>query len=105
MKAYRFAILVLIMAPWMPWAAADGGRYRQQSFYLARGPEYSLDDVVSDVRRRHEGRVLSADTVEQSGQQVHRVRILNDSGRVRGLRFDGNTGQPLPRENWSKPRR
>ena len=57
----------------------------------------SLDEVVSGLRDRRAGKVLSADTVQEDGRPVHRIRILNDEGRVRGLRFDGDTGRPLPR--------
>jgi uncharacterized membrane protein YkoI len=56
----------------------------------------SLDEVVSGVRRDHRGRVLSADSVRQDGRQVYRVRIINEKGRVRGFRFDGETGKPIP---------
>ncbi len=58
---------------------------------------YSLDEVVSGVKRDHPGKVLSADTVHQDGRSVHRVRIIDNKGRVRGLRFDGETGKPLNR--------
>lgn len=80
--------------------AGYGGR-----LLLARG--YSLDDAVSGVRRRNTGRVLSADTVQQDGRPVHRIRVLSDQGRVRGLRFDGNTGKPLSRalSDQRRPRR
>lgn len=66
----------------------------------------SLDDVVSRIRRHHNGgRVLSADTVREGGRAVHRIRILNNRGRVRGLRFDGNTGRRLPRHRHYRRRR
>lgn len=58
---------------------------------------YGLDGVVSDLRRRRQGRILSTDTFEEEGRPVHRIRILNEDGHVRPLHFDGNTGQPLPR--------
>jgi hypothetical protein len=105
MKRYGFLALLLMMSTLASVAGARGFDGWGERYYLARGPEYSLDEVVSGVRRRNEGRVLSADTVEQSGRQVHRVRVLNDRGRVRGLRFDGDTGQPLPRRQRDESRR
>lgn len=63
-----------------------------------------LDGVVSGLRRRREGRVLSADTVEEEGRPVHRIRILNEQGRVRPLHFDA-TGRPLPRFHERYPYR
>ncbi len=55
----------------------------------------TLDEAVSGVRRR--GRVLSADTVQEDGRPVHRIRILTNEGRVRRLRVDGRTGRPFRR--------
>jgi hypothetical protein len=87
-------------------AAERGGRgFNELPLLLARdGGRHSLDEVVSGARRDHPGKVLSADTVEEGGRPVYRIRILNDEGRVRGLRYDGNTGRPLPRPDRS-PRR
>jgi hypothetical protein len=89
--------LTLLLPLWVgqamgePWNPRDAGG---GPLMLAR--DYSLDDAVSGVRRRNEGKVLSADTVDEDGRPVHRIRILSDQGRVRGLRFDGATGRPLP---------
>lgn len=67
----------------------------------SRAQEKGLDAAVSSVRRHREGRVLSADTIEEDGRSVHRIRILNDEGLVRGLRFDGTTGHRLRRSGRS----
>ena len=56
------------------------------------GPGVTLDEAVSGVR--HRGRVLSADTIEEDGRPVHRIRILTNEGRVRRLLLDGRTGRP-----------
>ena len=77
-------------------------REQKQHPVLRENSRYSLDEVVSGVRRRNPGKVLSADTVKQGDRSVHRIRILNEKGRVRGLRFDADTGKPLPKQ---KPRR
>lgn len=66
-----------------------------------RGYDRGLDAAVSSVRRHGRGRVLSADTIEEDGRSVHRIRILNEDGLVRGLRFDGATGHRLPRAERS----
>ena len=106
---YGLSIAVVLLTAFLPGAASADGR-SQGSFadrfsrlQLARG--YSLDETVSGVRRRYPGKVLSADTIDQGGRPVHRIRILNDEGRVRGLRFDGNTGKPLPRPDRRPQRR
>ena len=49
-----------------------------------RGPGISLDSAVSQARR--EGRVLSADVVEDG---AYRIKVLTPDGRVRVLYFSG----------------
>ena len=104
MKQWMPILLSLLLA--LPAAVAASGpsrdkppRPRSERIY-----SHSLDDVVSGVRRRNPGKVLSADTVKQGDRSVHRIRILNEQGRVRGLRFDADTGKPLPRPK-KRPRR
>lgn len=95
------ALIVLLALSAGNATAADAPGVRP--LLLARS--YSLDDAVSGVRRRNEGKVLSADTVDENGRAVHRIRVLSDEGRVRGLRFDGDTGRPLPPPRQTSPRR
>jgi len=78
----------------------DERGHRDYSGDYRTGYRDGLDGVVSDLRHRRQGRVLSADTVEENGRSVHRIRILNDDGRVRRLQFDGDTGRPLPRSRY-----
>ena len=91
----------------LPVAVAAAGSYRDQPSRpgAERLHRHSLDDVVSGVRGRNPGKVLSADTVQQGDRSVHRIRVLNERGRVRGLRFDADTGKPLPRQKRSPQRR
>jgi hypothetical protein len=101
MKPWFGLPLCLALAAGAPAGRADGPAWRpaarpDPALLRVRDPRYSLDEVVSGLRRGNPGRVLSADRVDDGGRPVYRVRILNDDGRVRGLRFDGDTGQPLP---------
>ena len=41
----------------------------------------SLNDAVQQVQRETGGRVLSADTVNQGGHTVHRIKVLTPSGQ------------------------
>ena len=107
MKLRLHAIALVLFALPSAMILADGpgprkGREPKQRPMPREDARYSLDEVVSGVRRRNPGKVLSADTVKQGDRSVHRIRILNEKGRVRGLRFDADTGKPLPRP---KPRR
>ena len=103
---FRLPIFMLLV---LPAALSAAGPDRDPRFRTAGERTYrqSLDDVVSGVRQRHPGKVLSADTLQENGRSIHRIRILNEQGRVRGLRFDANTGKPLPRSKGgagSKPK-
>lgn len=92
MKRY----LTLLSLSALLWAGAGmAAGYPEPHARMLMARSYSLDEAVSGVRRRNPGRVLSADTVRQDGRPVHRVRIIDENGRVRGYRIDGETGKPL----------
>ncbi|MEM9386812.1 MAG: PepSY domain-containing protein [Pseudomonadota bacterium] len=57
-------------------------------------PRVSLDDAVSKVRTRYQGRVIRAETrYAQDGRPTHYVKLLSPDGRVRTIRVDGRTGR------------
>lgn len=70
--------------------AAGGGHY-----LIARrgGGEtgVSLNEAVQQVKRDTGGRVLSADTVNQGGRTVHRIKVLTPSGQVRVVVVDAQS--------------
>lgn len=73
--------LVTLGAPCTTFAT--GGR---QIFIAQRGGSeagVSLNEAVQQVQRETGGRVLSADTMNQRGQTVHRIKVLTPSGQVR----------------------
>ena len=59
-----------------------------------RGSETStgLNEAVQQVQRETGGRVLSADTVNQNGRAVHRIKVLLPSGQVRVVTVDAQAG-------------
>lgn len=42
----------------------------------------SLDQAAEQVRRQTGGRILSAETVDRNGQQVHRIKVLTPDHKV-----------------------
>lgn len=42
----------------------------------------SLDQAVEQVRRETGGRILSAETINKNGQQVHRIKVLTPDHKV-----------------------
>jgi len=89
----RFLALLLVIAALVATGAPSavlatgGGQY-----YLTarRGGEggVSLNQAVQQVQRETGGRVLSADTVNQGGRAVHRIKVLTPSGQVRVMTID-----------------
>jgi uncharacterized membrane protein YkoI len=92
----RFLTLLLIAAsltmagaPNITFAAGGG-----HSFIARRGggeAGVSLNEAVQQVQRETGGRVLSADTVNQGGRTVHRIKVLTPSGQVRIVTIDAQS--------------
>ena len=83
------ALALLAMLPALP-AFADpqsngggrGGR-QQQDQGNNRADHSSLSDAVRRVERDTRGEVLSAERVQYDGRDMHRVKLVDDQGRVR----------------------
>ena len=83
------ALALLAMLPVLP-AFADpqsngggrGGR-QQQDQGNNRADHGSLSDAVRRVERDTRGEVLSAERVQYDGRDMHRVKVVDDQGRVR----------------------
>ena len=50
----------------------------------------SLQQAVQQVKRQHEGRIISARTVERRGRRVHVIRILKPNGVVKTVTVPAN---------------
>jgi uncharacterized membrane protein YkoI len=87
-------LIALGAAALSPADAQAGGKHDRGQQRGDNG--VSLDEVVSNLRRGSQGRVLSADTVDRDGQPVHRIKILTDEGRVKRYQMDSQSGQPIP---------
>ncbi|MEO6227493.1 MAG: hypothetical protein ABIO61_06510 [Thermomonas sp.] len=72
----------------------DDGQSGQQS------RDRSLSDAVRRVERDTRGEVLSAERVQYDGRDMHRVKVVDDQGRVRIFMQD-----PNPRHDNSGPNR
>lgn len=50
----------------------------------------SLQQAVQQVKRQHDGRIISARTVERGGRRVHVIRILKPNGVVKTVTVPAN---------------
>ena len=57
----------------------------------------SLDEAVRKAKKKHKGKVLSAETVRIDGRKVYRIKILTKDGRVKRVHIDARTGKTVSR--------
>jgi uncharacterized membrane protein YkoI len=94
MSKRLFAYLLIVSAALtisLPIAAMARGT---GDFVAQRGGQagVTLDEAVQQVQRETGGRVLAAETVNQNGRMVHRIKVLTASGQVRVVVIDAQAG-------------
>lgn len=92
LSALSLAIATVLVAS-APAHAQDGkrdrgrGSERAESRDAERSPRQRRQDTLSDSIRRIErttrGQVLSAERMQSDGRDVNRIKVVDDSGRVR----------------------
>ena len=63
----------------------------------------SLSDAVRRVERDTRGEVLSAERVQFDGRDMHRVKVVDDNGRVRVFMQDPRRSDDDPRADRRRP--
>jgi hypothetical protein len=87
------------MPPWMQGAAAARERPVMVEPSVQRE---SLSDAVRRAERAGRGEILSAERIQFDGRDMHRVKVVDDQGRVRVFVQDPERrGRP----GWSPPGR
>ena len=59
-----------------PWEAPA-------ALQVAKKSSISLDEAVAQVRKLTGGRILSANTVNEDGRRIHRIKVLTPNNKVR----------------------
>ena len=78
------AVLLLAGMANAAWAQKGrGGPPPHAQGQSQRGPQDSLSESVRRAARDSGGQVLSAERVPFDGREMHRVKVLDDRGRVR----------------------
>jgi uncharacterized membrane protein YkoI len=75
-------------------SAVAPGDVRDAAF-IAQLPQrrsLSLAEAITIAQRRHPGKVVRAQTIEQGNGPVHEIRIIGNDGHVHTIRVDGRTG-------------
>ena len=74
---------VLVMSADAAWAQQGRGRSGGPPPQSQRDRHETLSDSVRRIERDTRGQVLSAERVPFDGREMHRVKVLDDRGRVR----------------------
>jgi len=79
------ALLVILFNTGIAPAAAApfANRWLSNGPQLAAKQGMTLEQAVAKVQRETKGRILTAETVNQNGQSVHRIKVLLPNGNVR----------------------
>lgn len=94
----KYAVITLLLCSVlasMPLVAAqryfaEGDRQSDRAMmYLVKNKGESLDSAVARIRGSTGGRVLSAETRNEDGQNVHYIRVLTRNGKVKRIRVEG----------------
>ena len=87
----RFLLLLLIScllvtapAPVQAQNAGHEGRIQ-----TAQNDGMSLSDAVEQVRRQTDGRIISAETKNKNGREVHHIKVLTKDGKVKTHKIQG----------------
>ncbi len=94
------ALLLVAAAPAQAQADGKAGRGEERGRGVERSPQQHRQDTLSDSIRRIErstrGQVLSAERMQSDGRDVNRIKVVDDSGRVRIYLDDPQQGRRPP---------
>ncbi|WNO09495.1 PepSY domain-containing protein [Teredinibacter sp. KSP-S5-2] len=60
--------------------------------WLAQNNVISEGQAAAIAKQRHGGKVLSVQKQNQNGKTIYKVKLLQDSGRVKIVTINGNRG-------------
>lgn len=89
----RISGLLMVLAMLVGSTGSAAPTLAAAPLVVAQAGAVSLDQAAAKVRRVSGGKVVSADTVEQDGGSVYRIKVVFPDGRVRIYFVDPNTGE------------
>jgi len=89
-------LVTCLLAGLLVWAATAPAQarrdFRSPRSEAAQRDGISLDEAVARVRRDTGGRVLAAETRDDRGRTVYRIKVLLPNGSVRVVNVDAQSG-------------
>lgn len=105
LKLLTIAILAVLPALSAHAGPQSQDRGRNQERDDRKDARSSLSDAVRRVERDTRGEVLSAERVQYDGRDMHRVKVVDDQGRVRVFMQDPqgrDSDRAAPRSSESR---
>ncbi len=85
----RFLPLILISCLLVTVAAQAQNADREGRIQIAQNDGMSLSEAVEQVRRQTDGRIVSAETRNNNGREVHHIKVLTKDGKVKTHKIQG----------------
>jgi hypothetical protein len=95
-------IVLLAMLPAATAFAGPQAQGRQDRDDQRQG-RATLSEAVRRAERDTRGEVLSAERVMNDGRELHRVKVVDDQGRVRVFTQDPQRRSDVPRPERGRP--
>lgn len=90
MRALPLALAAMLLAA--PAGAAGRRDHEQARAALAAGQIRPLAELLAEVERRFEGRVIATELERDDGRWIYEFRLVPPSGRMFMLKLDAATG-------------
>lgn len=84
---FIFPIILCSLLAATPAAAQDFEP--GDTLQVAQNNCMSLSDAVESVRRRTDGRIVSAETRRKNGRETHHIKVLAKDGKVKTYKVPG----------------
>lgn len=88
-------LLYMPLACAAPAQAGDHRDHERARAALLAGEIRPLADLLAEVERRYDGRVIATELERDDGRWIYEVKLLPPSGRVFELKLDAATGALL----------
>lgn len=94
MQILTFTAAAVLMLSALPYAtlASDQDRARELS---NAGSIVPLERITAQVRKRNIEHILEVELESTDGMHYYEVEVLDEGGKVRKLRYDAVTGEPV----------
>lgn len=69
--------------------ASQGEGIERPDLRVAQGGGKSLAEAIDSVRRKTDGRIVSAETRRSGKREVHHIKVLTKDGKVKTFKIQG----------------